>query len=235
MARRLLAALFVAAAAFALTAQADPVKIVPKTPKPASTGESGDKFDPKRTGAEQEQLKRQYLEFRQSLLRLAQNLELSTRPEDKDKAEMLRKVLEQAQKGGTDTKFAKLIEHLRSPAIKSDLTKLGEAADVNEALRRDLATLLKILESDDRSAFLAKERKRHEKMLEAIKDLIRRQERLRDSDRAESRQHQGHRQEPGQGGRRHQGSDRSGQGQQGLRRQEGRSQGQSRQARRQGR
>lgn len=179
MARRLLATLFVAAAAFALTAQADSVKIVPKTPKPASTGDSGDKFDPKRAGAEQEQLKRQYLEFRQSLLRLAQNLELSTRPEDKDKAEMLRKVLEQSQKGGTDTKFAKLIEHLRSPAIKSDLTKLGEAADVNEALRRDLATLLRILESDNRSAQLAAERKRHEKMLEAIKDLIRRQERLR--------------------------------------------------------
>ena len=183
MARRLLAALLMTATAFVLTAQADP----PKDPggkfdpaKLKTTGPSTDNdFNTRQAEAEQRELKRRFLEFRQALLRLAQNLELSSKPENKDKAAMLRKALDQAREKGVDAKFNKLIELLRSPQVKGDLTKLTEASDVNEALRRDLATLLKILESDNRAAQLAAERKRTEKMLEAIKDLIRRQERVR--------------------------------------------------------
>ena len=182
MARRLLAALCVTAVAFVLTARADspkpdPIKIDPAKGK--TTGSSDVKYTPKQLELEQIQLKQQFVEFKTSLLRLAQNLELSNRPENKEKAKMLRDAIAQAGKIGTDAKFTRLIELLRSPKIVDDLDKLTLATDVNEALRRDLQTLLKILLSDNRSAILAEERKRMEKMLEQLKEAIRKQERLR--------------------------------------------------------
>ena len=85
-----------------------------------TTGSSEKPFDPKRLELEQAQLKQEFLEFKQSLLRLAQNLELSTKPENKEKAAMLRQALEQAAQKGVDAKFNKLIETMRSPKVISD-------------------------------------------------------------------------------------------------------------------
>ncbi len=177
MTRRLTAALCLAALAFVWTAQADSVKIDPAKVK--TTGGSDEKFDPEQLAAAQAQLKVEFMEFKHSLLRLAQNLELSNKPENKDKAAMLRQVLQSAADKTVDAKFAKLIEILRSPKVVNDLTELQKAEQINTELRRDLQTLLRILLSDDRSAQLRAERIRIEKMLEALKDVIRKQERVR--------------------------------------------------------
>ena len=68
---------------------------------------------------------------------------------------------------------------MRSPTMKNDLAKLEEAEKVNEALRKDLQTLLKILMTDNRDALIKAEIERNAKMLEQIKELIKRQERVR--------------------------------------------------------
>src|SRR5262249_17544113 len=171
MTRRLLASLCIAAAAFVLTAQAQTVKIDPA--KVRTTGTSEKDFNPERLAAEQQQLKMEFLEFKQQLLRLAQNLELSNKPENKEKAKMLREALEKAAQHGFDAKFNKLIETLKSPKVMSDLAKLTTAEQVNAELRRDLQTLLRILLSDNRAELLRAERLRTEKLLEQLKDVIR--------------------------------------------------------------
>src|SRR5262249_29675667 len=57
--------------------------------------------------------------------------------------------------------------------------KIGSAVDINKELHRDLQTLLRILSADNRAAMLKAERIAAEKMLEQLKDVIRKQERLR--------------------------------------------------------
>src|SRR5262245_54232005 len=178
MTRRLLTALIATTAVFVLTVQAqEPVKVDPKNVK--TTGERDTSLDPAQTAAQQVQLKAQFLDFKQSLLRLAQTLELSNKLEDKEKAKMIRTALEAAAKEGIDSKFAKIIEIFKSPKVMNDLVKLGEADSTTTELRRDLQNLIRILTSDNRSQQLREERLRTEKLLEQLKDLIRKQERIR--------------------------------------------------------
>src|SRR5215831_13604361 len=66
MTRRLLASLCITAAAFVLTAQAQTVKIDPAKVK--TTGTSDKDFNAERLAAEQQQLKMEFLEFKQQLL-----------------------------------------------------------------------------------------------------------------------------------------------------------------------
>jgi len=88
MTRRLLAALCLTALAFVWTAQADSVKFDKAKNKTSGTADKD--FDAQRLASEQAHLKMEFLEFKQQLLRLAQNLELSNKPENKEKAKMLR-------------------------------------------------------------------------------------------------------------------------------------------------
>src|SRR5262249_46043627 len=149
----------------------------PKDKKPDSTDKSD--FNNDKLALEQAQLKMEFREFKEQLLRLAQNLELSNKQENKDRAKMLRDALEQAAKGGVDLKFNQLIETLRSPKVVNDLDALTKAEQVNKELRQDLQVLLRILLSDNRAELLKAERLRMEKLLEQLKDVIRKQERVR--------------------------------------------------------
>src|SRR4051794_1753521 len=58
---------------------------------------------------DQEQLRQQYNAFQQSLLSLAQRLEKSSKPEDREKAAALRQAIELASREGVDTRFSKLV------------------------------------------------------------------------------------------------------------------------------
>src|SRR5437868_5861719 len=121
MTRRLLAALSVLAVAVVVSARADdPVGKKLDPDKIKTTGEKNADFRPDRAAAEHESLKQEFREFKQSLLRLAQSLELSSKQEDKDKAALLREAIERSATGGVDAKFNKLIETLRSPDVIKD-------------------------------------------------------------------------------------------------------------------
>src|SRR5947207_14244404 len=80
MIRRLLAALCLTALAFVWTAQAEqPVRVDPAKVKTTGTAEKD--FNAEKLALEQQQIKREFREFTQQLLRLAQDLELSNKPE----------------------------------------------------------------------------------------------------------------------------------------------------------
>src|SRR6266699_2050726 len=112
MTRRLLAALCLTALAFVWTAQAEQPAVKLDPAKNKTSGTADKDFDAQRLASEQAQLKMEFLEFKQQLLRLAQNLELSNKPENKEKAKMLREALERAAKGGVSLRFNQLIETL---------------------------------------------------------------------------------------------------------------------------
>src|SRR5258707_14534420 len=121
MARRLLAALFVTATAFVLVARADPEKGLPipavKGGGSSATGPK-DEIDPKakidNAPNEQDRMKRQFEEFKLSLLRLAHRMENSSREEDKQKALVLKDALAEANKMGIEHKMNGLINAVKS-------------------------------------------------------------------------------------------------------------------------
>src|SRR5262249_45440066 len=119
MTRRLLASLCVTAMAFVVVARAEPPKVEPKK----------DDAKSKLDGAadEQERLKRQFEDVRQSLLRLAQRLDSSRSPEDKERAKTIKAALEQAGQMDINSKFSTLIATLKESNTFKDLDKLESA------------------------------------------------------------------------------------------------------------
>src|SRR3954454_15412753 len=105
MSRRVVASLCVPALTFAVVvARAEPVKVDPKKDDAKTKIEDA--------ANEQDRLKRQFDELKQSLLRLAQRLESSTRPEDKDKAKAIKDAIALASEKGIEGKFNALIANL---------------------------------------------------------------------------------------------------------------------------
>src|SRR5215470_16228063 len=66
---------------------------------------------------EQERLRRQFGDFQRSLLTLAQRYEKSSKPEDREKAVVLRQAIELSTKEGIDNQFNKLVVALTSNGI----------------------------------------------------------------------------------------------------------------------
>jgi hypothetical protein len=181
MTRRLLVVLGVLATAFVLAARAEerlPVKIDPKSK--GDVRRSEDKTDTKLkiedAATEQEQLKRLFDEFKQKLLSLAQRMENSTKPEDREKAKVLRKAIQKASEEGVGTRFDSLIERLRGRDTAKDTDILKEILDENEQLRRQLREIMELLLRDDRDAQLKAEKERLQRLLEELNNVIRRQD-----------------------------------------------------------
>src|SRR5439155_12910825 len=132
--RCVLSSLVVALATCLVAVQAaDPVK--PPSPDKVKTG-TGDTgttktINPLDLELEQRQLKNQFLEFKQALLRLAQHMENSAKQEDRDKAVLLKKAIASASEKGTDAKFMELIDLLRKDTTFKDLEAINQAVKVN--------------------------------------------------------------------------------------------------------
>jgi hypothetical protein len=183
MTRRLLIALCVTAATFpSATRAADPRPAVPRVEK-KDTVQDVDDVDPKarveEAANQQERLRRQFEEFKQSLLRLKQRLESSPKQEDRDKARILDEALDKASKQGTENKFETLVAALKGSDAFKNAEQLGAILDKNEDLRKDLRALIELLLRDDREAQLKKELDKYSRMLEQIKEVIRKQEQVR--------------------------------------------------------
>jgi hypothetical protein len=181
MTRRLLAVLGVWATAFVLIARAEtpfPVKVEGKK----GTSAAGDQADPKivieDAANQQERLKRQFDDFKQALLRVAQRLEASTDPKDKEKAKNLKEAIKKASEQGVDTKFSTLVDALRKENTFQDLDQLQKVLQQNEELRRDLRAILEYLMRDDSENQRKREIAEKTRLLEEIKRLIAAQERV---------------------------------------------------------
>lgn len=126
----------------------------------------------------QEILGRQFREFEQSLLRLAQRLERSPKPEDRDRAANLKKAIALAGDQGVDAKFERLSAVLRSSKDLS-LQELKEAMEDNRMVTEDIKAILALLMTDNRDLALKKEKARLTNLLNELKRVTRQQKVVR--------------------------------------------------------
>ncbi|HWG44605.1 MAG TPA: hypothetical protein VN688_17645 [Gemmataceae bacterium] len=181
MSRRLLAVLGVLATVFVVTAAAQetlPGKIAPKNK--SDIKRSGDTADPRvkieDAATQQERLKRQFDDFKQKLLGLALRMENSGKAEDRDKAKILREAIKRSSEKGIETQFSSLIDTLKTNNAFKDTEQLQEILKQNEELRRNLREIMELLLKDDRDAEIRKKQKEYARLLEELKNVIRKQE-----------------------------------------------------------
>src|SRR5205085_4318524 len=114
----------------------------------------------------------QFQEFEATLLRMAQNLEKSSRREDRERAAVLKEAIRTASQLGTDQKFDALIELLRSND-KVDLNEIKEAMQQSKIVADDIRVLLAILLSDSADARRKEEINRLKGLIKALEKSIR--------------------------------------------------------------
>ncbi len=176
MMRRLLAVLFLTALACGVTVWADESAKGKK-----DRAETPLKGDPsilvEDSKTREIQLRRSFEQFRQKLALMANRLENGS-DKDKEKAKALRQALKLASEKGTEAKFDSLIRALNTKGADKNLDVLGQVVRDNAELRKDLKMLIALLSRDE----TASNREQIEKMgrlLEQLKELIAKQERVR--------------------------------------------------------
>jgi hypothetical protein len=123
----------------------------------------------------QEVLARRFKDFSASLLRLAQRLEKSTKPEDRQRAENLKKAIALVGEQGVDLKFTSLIEILKKPSTSLSIPEIKEAMDQNKMLAEDIRAILALLMADNRDDVLKNEIKRLMELIKQLDKVIREQ------------------------------------------------------------
>jgi hypothetical protein len=121
----------------------------------------------------QEDIKKNFTQFKEGLFRLATRLEKSERQEAKDQAKSIKKALEEADKLSIDQQFAKLVTSLRSGSGEIDLNKAGQE---NKELVKSLQAILLLLETDNESLRLKEEREKLEAFLKELQNIKERQQ-----------------------------------------------------------
>src|SRR5579883_3242897 len=167
------AAFATAAGMFVLTclATAQPPKTDPTPPPADQPKSSGELRKP------QEQNAKLFRDLSQGLLRLAQKLERSDKPEDRERAKTIRSALKVAEDSGVENQFQKLIELM---ARKSDGPKdVQEMFGKDTELEKALQEIVNILMTDDETARIKAEILRLSMFLKEVKDIKRRQEIVR--------------------------------------------------------
>jgi hypothetical protein len=144
----------------------EPVK---SQPPPAAAGDAA---------LSQEILSRQFRDFKQALLRLAQRLEGSSKPEDRERAVNLKKAIALASEKEVDSEFEKLIALLKASKSLS-LQEIQEAMSRNQMLAQDIKSILALLLADNRDDELKREQMRLQELLKALDKVIANQKRAR--------------------------------------------------------
>jgi hypothetical protein len=147
----------------------------PATPKPAAKPVE---VKPEEAAVSQEILARQFRDFEQSLLRLAQRLERSSKPEDRERAANLKKAIALASDERTEAKFDKLIDILKSSKALS-VQEIRDAMDQNKMLADDIRAILALLLADSRDSEIQREKKRLMELLKELDKVIRAQKVVR--------------------------------------------------------
>lgn len=154
----------------AIPAQA-PKPTDPKA-KPAAAPETP--VTPKELRGSSEQNAKVFQEISRGLLTLAQRLEKSERPEDKERAKTIYAALEHAQKASIDTQFKTLIGGLaKGTDNPQDIDGLKGK---NKELIQAITEMIAILQTEDESERLKKEIASLERFLKEVSDLKRRTE-----------------------------------------------------------
>lgn len=125
--------------------------------------------------AKQEENKKNFQQFKETLFRLATRLEKSDRVEAKDQAKVIRTALEIAEKQGVDGQFSKLVTGIAGAKSGLDFGKLSEE---DKQLVKMLNEIMAILQTDDETARLREERMKIEAFIKELKAIKNKQENL---------------------------------------------------------
>lgn len=146
----------------------------PKTDAPAKPKDEKSASAIKEEARDNQQvLKRRFDDFQQSLLRLAQRLEKSSKPEDRQRADTLKKAIALTSEQAVDLKFKTLIEILQKPSTSLSLTEIKQAMDQNQMLAEDIRAILALLMADNRDDQLKNEIKRLMELIKMLEKNIR--------------------------------------------------------------
>lgn len=126
----------------------------------------------------QDILARQFREFEQVLLRVAQRMERSSKPEDRERAINLKKAIELAGKSSIDTRFDKLISVLKTSNALS-IQEIQDALEQSSILVEDIQAILELLLTDSRDEQIRREKKRLMDLLKQLDKVIREQKVVR--------------------------------------------------------
>ncbi|HET6573562.1 MAG TPA: hypothetical protein VFG68_08170, partial [Fimbriiglobus sp.] len=143
----------------------------PAKPAPADTRTVGDLRTPQERNAEL------FRKFQRELLSLAQKLERSNRPEDKERAKVIYAALDLSRKENVEAQFQKIIAGMvRGTGNLQDLNRiLGEDQQLTKALQ----DILTILLTDDESARIKAEIAKLEAFLKEARAILRQQQTIR--------------------------------------------------------
>jgi hypothetical protein len=148
----------------------------PKSDDAAKPKDEKSSSDIKKEAQENQQiLQRRFKDFEQSLLRLAQRLEKSTKPEDRQRADNLKKAIALAGEQNVDTKFDRLIEILKKESTSLSIPEIKDAMDQNKMLAEDIRLILALLMADNRDDWLKNEIKRLQELIKQLDKVIREQ------------------------------------------------------------
>jgi hypothetical protein len=117
---------------------------------------------------------RKFREFQQALLRLAQRLEGSNKPEDRERASSIRKAIDLASTSGVDTRFDRLIVILKKDK-DLNLEEVSNAMTESKMLLTDIRQILALLLSDNREDKLKAEKERLAEILKRLEGAIRKE------------------------------------------------------------
>ena len=175
---RLLAALSFSALAFLMTAQAQELVKSVKKDRPGSPEiKDNSKANVDAVAIRQAQMKRLFESVRNRLSTLANRLD-NGNDKDKEKAKSLRKALTLASERATEGKFDSLIRELTRPDADQSIDVLRQAVADNAAVRKDIQEIIKLLSRDETSDN-KEQMDKTAKLLEQIKELLAKQERVR--------------------------------------------------------
>ena len=167
MNRLLLSLLGLLTVALACPAQA------PERAKPTDAAKA-----PADLSVDQEILARQYRDFEKALLKLAQRMEASTKPEEREKAANLKKAITLSGERDIKGRFDKLILTLKSTKGLS-LQELDSAMKDSKMVADDIRLIIQLLQADTRDDELKREKKRLMDLIKALEEVIRKQKVVR--------------------------------------------------------
>jgi hypothetical protein len=120
----------------------------------------------------QQRLASQYQAFEMSLLHLTERLERSKRPEDQERAKLLKEAIKKSSELAVDKKFDGLIELLRTNKSVT-INEVKDAMDRSKMLADDIQTILALLLSTNSDAQRKAEKERLERLLKELERIIR--------------------------------------------------------------
>ncbi len=171
MTRKLLAALFVTAVAFALTVCAEE----PKKPDAPLDSKAAQDL----ATAKEKLLREEFDTFKNEVLKLKQRLETSDKEEDKATVKVLDSVLKEINNLAVDGKFDKVIESLTNdPTTFKAFQKANDIETANKELHVAMLKLIDLLQSGDDAKENRKKMEANQRLLEKLKEVLSKENRL---------------------------------------------------------